>query len=339
MIAGSGRSGTTWVLDVIAASFRLRPIFEPLHPGAVPAASPYAWKCVTRGQEPPGMEEFFRQIFSGQVSGLWTDIRLHREELFPDRHYFSEAGSLKLLLYKWAYAVKQYGSYLRTRKNQHIIVKFIRANLLLGWLAEHFDAKILLLVRHPGAVVESKLRIGGVIWDPEPVLRLYRRDDCILSLGDGRYRELLSRPLTRAQGLALLWCIENQTPIAEAAQNGYLVVHYENLVDRGDVAWDDIAEFFSLTAANWDDALLRRPSQQASSFWRKERRKERRNPSSHQGWMRRIGATDLQDIDMILRATDERRYNVLQPLPETGLSAARRQTNTRSETTDVIPDR
>jgi len=32
LIAGSGRSGTTWVLDALADANDLRPVFEPLHP-------------------------------------------------------------------------------------------------------------------------------------------------------------------------------------------------------------------------------------------------------------------------------------------------------------------
>jgi hypothetical protein len=32
VVAGYGRSGTTWVQDVLAISNELRPVFEPLHP-------------------------------------------------------------------------------------------------------------------------------------------------------------------------------------------------------------------------------------------------------------------------------------------------------------------
>jgi hypothetical protein len=44
IIAGSGRSGTTWVLDALAEANALRPVFEPLHPLAIPQARPFAYR-------------------------------------------------------------------------------------------------------------------------------------------------------------------------------------------------------------------------------------------------------------------------------------------------------
>ena len=48
IIAGSGRSGTTWILDVIAESNNLRTVFEPLQPYGVPEAQSYGYRYLKR---------------------------------------------------------------------------------------------------------------------------------------------------------------------------------------------------------------------------------------------------------------------------------------------------
>ncbi|WP_158308372.1 sulfotransferase [Thiocapsa marina] len=313
IIAGSGRSGTTWVLDVLARTFRLRPIFEPLHPGAIKGAKAYAWKHVAPGGDLAGMDAFFREIFTGDISSCWTDLRFHPAELIPPPDFFRRTESAKLMLHRWINAFDHYRTYAPLRARSRIIVKFIRANLLLGWLAQHFDARVLLLVRHPGAVVESKLRLGGFSWDPGRLLDVYRQDETIHHLRGGVYRDLLSRELTSAQALALHWCIENQLPIAEAKQNGYLLVHYEDLVERGGPVWDRIAQFFDLSSGGWDQDLLSRPSQQASATWRDNELAI----DSHQSWRHRIQTKDLEDIQSILTETDETLYSAYEPLPRT----------------------
>ncbi len=159
--AGSGRSGTTWVLDVLATSFHLRPIFEPLNPYAVKAAGAYAGRYVPREADLPGMESFFGRIFAGDLSTSWTDLRFHPRRLFPERGTLADLDAYKLMLHRWAQAFKQYRTYGPCRGRETVIVKFIRANLLLAWLSDRFDAKIHFLCRHPGAVAESKLRLGA----------------------------------------------------------------------------------------------------------------------------------------------------------------------------------
>lgn len=312
IIAGSGRSGTTWVLDVIATTFDLRPIFEPLHPGAVKGAAPYAWKYVTSESNIDGMEQFFEKIFTGQLSSLWTDFRVHPRSIFPYLSDLSDVRSIKQLRHDWMTAIRQYRDCRSWRSRERLIVKCIRCNLILGWLVARFNAKVLLLVRHPGAVVESKLRIAGISWNPQEMLDTYRQDEKIKDLRGGLYWDLLFQDLTAAQALTLLWCIENQPPMADAAANGYLIVHYEDLVDQGEPVWDRIAAFFGLVNRRWDDELLSRPSQQASDVWQGSE-----GPSnSHSGWINRIAPQAMSEIADMLKVTGEAVYDAHNPRPQ-----------------------
>ncbi|MBK1644850.1 hypothetical protein CKO25_09350 [Thiocapsa imhoffii] len=312
MIAGSGRSGTTWVLDVIATTFQLRPIFEPLHPTAIEETKPFAWRFLPPGITVPGIEDYFRRVFAGQVSTIWTDYRVHPRSIFPHPSDLNNLQALNRLGHDWLFALRQYRSYRTWRKRDETIVKCIRSNLLLSWLVKTFDAKIVLLVRHPGAVVESKLRLAGISWDPQVMLETYRKDPYLYLLRGGLYHKLLSEDLSAAQTLTLLWCIENQTPMSEALEFGYHTVHYENLVDDGAVCWNQLAEFFELSDPMWNNELLTRPSQQASSLWRHSREGIR----SHDTWMDRLSQDALNDIDSILNETNEQAYVIEQAKPK-----------------------
>ncbi|MBK5965479.1 hypothetical protein CCR95_15625 [Thiocystis minor] len=311
LIAGSSRSGTTWVLDVLATTYELRPIFEPLHPGAVKAARHYAWKYVPRDSDIPGMEEFFLRIFSGDLSSLWTDFRVPPCDIFPRLSTLDRVDAFKKLFREWQRAIAQYRTCRTWRSRNHVIVKCIRANLLLGWLVSRFNAKVLLLVRHPGAVVESKLRLGGVSWDPSRILSTYRNDENLRHLNNGQYTELLSQDLTKAQAHTLIWCIENQLPLSDSENNGYLVVYYEHLVETGVPEWDRMTRFFDLQHVEWDRRLILSPSQQASPDWR--------NTSLpvnlHSKWLDRIAPQDLREVDEILKMTGVTNYDAYSPLP------------------------
>ena len=73
IIAGSGRSGTTWVLDAIAGSNRLRTVFEPLHPAGVPEAKAFANKHVRDDADEPDLKLFMDKVFSGKLKGIWPN--------------------------------------------------------------------------------------------------------------------------------------------------------------------------------------------------------------------------------------------------------------------------
>ena len=75
IIAGSGRSGTTWVLDAIAYANGLRTVFEPLHPQGVRKARGFAYRYVEDTASEPELAAFLTHIFTGQLRCLWTKYR------------------------------------------------------------------------------------------------------------------------------------------------------------------------------------------------------------------------------------------------------------------------
>src|SRR5207248_8638707 len=142
-LAGQGRSGTTWISEVVNHRGELRFIDEPFHPGRL---------AITRGFRPrqyirpddddPAYLDPARAIVTGRVRSLWTD-RYNRRP-FPVRR----------------------------------LVKEVRGNLLLPWLHARFPGMpMVLLLRHPCAVVTSQFRLAE---DWHVDLRRFLRQDALM---------------------------------------------------------------------------------------------------------------------------------------------------------------
>lgn len=190
-VAGSGRSGTTWLADAINPSRGGRMVFEPFHPGKVRECEGFRRRQYLR----PGdrREEFLgpaRKVLSGKVRNLWVD-RFHR-------------------------------AFVARRR----VVKDVRANLLLGWLRESFPAMpTVLILRHPCAVVESQMTLG---WRDVLDETLQQKDLVEDHLGPMLEEIRAARdPFERR---VFLWCVENYVPLKQRAPDGLEIVFYEDLL-------------------------------------------------------------------------------------------------------------
>lgn len=146
LLLGSGRSGTTWLAELIASHTAGRIVFEPLYPFAGIAPPGMArQKYLAIDEEYPELHEALAPVIHGESRSRWTDQ-------FNDR---------------WIYHFR--------------VVKFIRANMLLGWLARSFPAaRMAYVVRNPADVVRSQLRHGwpndlGYFLDQENLCADYPR--------------------------------------------------------------------------------------------------------------------------------------------------------------------
>ncbi|CAA9442462.1 MAG: hypothetical protein AVDCRST_MAG02-194 [uncultured Rubrobacteraceae bacterium] len=214
-LAGTGRSGTTWLGGLVNHDRRYRYVFEPFHPGKVEAFGGFLSKQYLR----PGdrREEFLdpaRRVLSGGIRNGWTD---------------------------------RGGALLARRR----LVKDIRANLLLGWMAENFPGMpIVLLMRHPGAVVSSRLALG---W----------RDNLMETMGQG---DLVGDHLLPMESEILaardpferhlfLWCIDNYVPLRQFPPGGIHLAFYENLLLDPE---PELRRLFAFLGQDFDGRVLRR---------------------------------------------------------------------------------
>ena len=252
-LAGSGRSGTTWLSDVVNHRGEYRYVFEPFHPGKVQALANFRPRQYLR---PDDRRETFltpaRRVLTGGLRNPWTD-RFHRGFL-PKRR----------------------------------LIKDIRANLLLGWLGANFPGMpIVLLLRHPCAVVASRLALG---WR-DNLFGMMEQEDLL--------EDFLSPMETRIRAARddferhlFLWCIDNYVPLRQFEPGGIHLAFYENLLIHPK---EELRRLFAFLGEDFDDRAYR-SLERPSSLSRNDAPE---NPSVD-GWRRRVSGCRLEEAVEIL---------------------------------------
>jgi hypothetical protein len=190
-LAGSGRSGTTWVAGIINHRKRYRLVFEPFHPGRVDLCEHFRRKQYLRPDD--RREEYLgpaREILAGRIRDPWTD---------------------------------RFNTRLVARRR---LIKDIRANLLLGWMRANFpEVPVVLLLRHPCAVAASRLALGWKdnLWETMDQEDLV--EDFLLPMEDG-----IRASRGAFERHVYSWCIENYVPLRQFGPGEIHLAFYENFL-------------------------------------------------------------------------------------------------------------
>lgn len=196
LLTGSGRSGTTWLLEAYARAGRLRPVFEPFRPDVdarfeglrpgryVPVDSPHL----------PG-ERGVEDVLTGRYRQPWAD---QEATLNP---------------------------FIRHRGR---LVKEIRATTWAGWIAHRYpQLTVLHVMRHPLASLSSQSVLG---WSPERFAYMLSQEALI----DGLLGDLPVRALDTAdQATALVgrWAVENVVAARTYGGDRSTLISYDAAVE------------------------------------------------------------------------------------------------------------
>jgi len=312
VIAGFGRSGTTWIQDVLAKANSMRAVFEPMHPQHVDGADAFAHRYISESCREPELFQFLHNFFCENYRSLWADYRITKHHLLPRRHDITSLRGCRKVLRRYLGVRDNFLRFNRQRRNPQRIVKFIRANMMLPWLQAEFDARIVFVIRHPAAVVLSQMKARRS-WNPYRYIDLYRTDSDLLEILDARPRRLLFQALEDVEAYTLCWCIENTVALEQAQRHGILVVHYERLMSRGLPEWQRILTALELEKMP-DRQLILQPSQQA---WGRKAT-DSTLLLNYASWMEDTDNSVLARIQRILDATDMNVYHVDDSQPVLG---------------------
>lgn len=192
MVAGTARSGTTWLAEILAAELGRRILFEPFHPELVDAYRGYSlFQYLRPDADDPELERFVRLLLAGRLRHPWIDRQVNT---------------------------------LRPRGR---VLKDVRACLLLGWLRRRFpEVPILFLVRHPCAVVASRMRLGWATdGDIDPLLE---QPDLVEDyLAD--HLDAIRAASSDEEKHAIIWCVHHLVPLRQFGKGGVRLVFYEEL--------------------------------------------------------------------------------------------------------------
>lgn len=309
VVAGFGRSGTTWVQDALAEANDLRAVFEPLHKWEGPTASRYANRLVLPEDDEPELRAHLHRYFDGDFHSLWADYRIARRGLRPGVSDLLSLSNAKKRIGKYRQAARYVARYYPRRRLHARIVKFVRANMMLSWIQRQFNARIVLIVRHPAAVVLSQMA-SPKAWKPAVQLSAFTSDERLVAQLSPATRALITSPLGPVETYAAVWCVENEIAIQQARASGLHVVFYEELVRAGHREWPRIATALELANVPRGE-LVEKPSQQAWGESYENPEKLRR----YAKWMDRIDERTADRLQAVLDAADSRLYTVSDPLP------------------------
>jgi hypothetical protein len=191
-LAGSGRSGTTWVADIINYRNDHRYIFEPFHRHRVRACRKFGYRQYIRpGDTDPEFLEAATRIVTGRLRNLYAD------------------------------------QHNRQRMAHRRLVKEVRANLFLKWLNSHFPGMpMVLLLRHPCGVASSRLKVD---WTGGADLRQLLAQPQLLEDHLEPFRAELAQTEDRFERMVYFWCIENVVPLRQFSPGEIHVMFYEHL--------------------------------------------------------------------------------------------------------------
>ena len=205
LVAGTARSGTTWLSDLIASQIPSRILFEPFNPNLVSDYRHFHYFQYMRlGTENPEFYAFAKKVFTGRIRNHWID-----------------------------------------RQNERIIsefrlVKEIRANLALKWLHDNFpEVPILFIMRHPCAVVLSRMELG---WATDRDIEPFLSQPHLLEDHLDPYFDLICGTKDVEEKHAVIWCVSNLVPLQQFNSNETKVVYYENLCTQPETELPGIFE-------------------------------------------------------------------------------------------------
>jgi len=210
LVAGAARSGTTWLGELIAAQISCRVMFEPFHALYVKEYHGFNYSQYMRpGQPNQALADFAGRVLRGEIRNRWVDGQ--NETLLPE----------------------------------YRLIKEVRANLFLRWLHDHFpQTPILFIVRHPCAVVLSRLELG--FGTDRDIGFLLSQPDLVSDFLDD-HLNLIRGAACDEEKHAILWCVHNLVPLRQFAMQDqtagtFRVVYYENLCTNLEPEMEQIFE-------------------------------------------------------------------------------------------------
>ncbi|MEM1368316.1 MAG: hypothetical protein AAGG02_09910 [Cyanobacteria bacterium P01_H01_bin.15] len=222
IVCGSGRSGTTWLAEMISALPNYSVLFEPCNVNCNRRCAQFALpSSVPKTGNIAHMHlEYFKEVLSGTY--LTADLLLKKQ--MPRWDYWNNKG---------------------------FVVKFIQLNWLLPWLISNIPLRALYIVRHPCAVVASQLTHPHWqdVREDEPwrkwgLLANHRQSSInSLLIREPWLLEIANSLNSLEEALGFYWAVQNYQLLNPTENCPWYTVTYEQLVSNGPAEMSRIFEY------------------------------------------------------------------------------------------------
>ncbi len=226
--AGTARSGTTWISNLVNYKNEYRDIFEPFDPKQLPLIKHFPFNVYLRpDNRDPQFVEPARRVVTGQFRNPWAD-RYNRRLIAGQR-----------------------------------IIKDIRVTHFVKWLQVNFPGMpIIYILRHPLAVVTSWRALG---WIPRIEIYLNRPELVADHLQPylPELQQAAAQPERSFDRYLFFWCIENSVPLNQFQSGEMHLMFYENLLVEPETELRRMFMFLKKPFTTDILAMLDRPSSQS----------------------------------------------------------------------------
>ena len=230
-LIGDGRSGTTWVSNLINHDNSYREMFEPFHPQFI---SDVSFMLPHQYIRPNEMSDATKTILSKIFSGQFTHDRVDVKK--ADTHC------------------------------SKLLIKDIFVNLLSYSASQVFpNVKIILLIRNPFAMALSKYNKRHWCWFTNPSLLLKQPD--LLEDYLQPYEKLIEQVTDKNNYIlnqVLIWAIINSIPLQQFKKDKLHVCFFEDICTNPN---DEMDKLFSFAQGSGnrintviDDQVIQQPS-------------------------------------------------------------------------------
>ena len=202
-VSGVGRSGTTWIAEMLNYGKRFRYVFEPFHPFMQVFPEYHHMRYVREQERDPVMVESIRKLFYDDFENAWTD------------HYS--------------------GPDAKSCDNR--LIKGIRSNLMVPWLSWMYpENRFIVVLRHPCATAVSRIKYSELIgeWAFLDIKRdLFGQAELV---GDylQPFKNAEPWPTSKDwfESTVVEWCATHYVLLKFADRSNIMFTYYENMVNN-----------------------------------------------------------------------------------------------------------
>jgi len=228
------RSGSTWLMELIATQPGVKPISEPF------------WVPRFQG-------------LAGPLPASWEYLLPHPERESVIKGYLEALLANRL-------GIGNPAPWSRGHKwiSHRLVLKFLRGKDLMSWCESTFDCQVVYLVRHPLAVSLSRQEC------PQLAHFLANEEYCRRFVG-AELRDYAYGILESGSDLEkkiVDWCLQNLPPLFHFDRSRWLCLHYEDLLVDPAAVVDLLARFLRLDDPARIHEQLRVPSRSTDTATR-----------------------------------------------------------------------
>lgn len=225
VVAGQGRSGTTWITEVLNKDNSFRYLFEPLNERKIKGI-PFTPRLYLReSDQRADLKDYLERVLNGDIRNRWID------------------------------------QFNRNRRPQKRLVKFIRVSMILPWMLKEFPTlKVVYIVRNPYQVALSRVSKG---WPPN--LDLLTSQPELVEDYLKPHLSLIESASSPFEKHFISWAVESLVVQESLASQSVHLVFYEDLKADPVNGFKAIFDFYGLEFSEDDlEEVLNRPSKMTS---------------------------------------------------------------------------